>query len=445
MTWSLIACTWLSKENQMKDKKLLDWGAKLSIAQYTLYKTNNFSNPIGIQKSDKVPGYSTSFYQADGTWLRSLDGNGGIWGFGTIPIGGNYFEQPLPDKVRVTYLDDITNRYYQGEHSLPKDKIYDLMTSTHRKLEDENQYLETLDSNYRNIELAFAPHGWVIVFVTGWAGRQEVTSFQAAPIDPDPKTLQGEPIGSGDEILYMDYKAYSERNKLGENETFDILKEQNPQAYKKWQSGEWTISSDWYKQMQTKYPWNLSITIDGQDWNGEYYAEFANTEKFAVLDDQFDKHNKSLKAVPTKIRTWATDRDTGERTEVEVHLFPRPKWSALGTGLSSYLPYYQDPNLTLFAKNFEALYPNRSLATNDQLASPNEFALLKLDFDKDLILQAAYLLKDGQKIPLKGAYQFYRAPVDISHNRYVAKKDYPRFLTEPKIKDLSDPALVDLD
>ncbi len=436
---------WAYKEQQMKNNKVVEWGAKISNARYTLYKQDNFINMISTQKSDKIRSYSTSFYLNDGTWLRSLHGDIGIWGYGSTPLGGNPFEQPLPDKVRVTYIDDITNQYYQGEHELPTDQIYALMTSTSKRVEDSREKPDPDSANYYGIELAFAPDGWVIVFATGWPRRQEITSFQATPIDPDPKTLEGPPVSSGDEMLYMSYDAYLHTKRTGKEHYATEFKNNHPEGYKKWQSGEWMISSDWYKQMQTKFPWNLSVSIDGQEWNGEYYAEFANTERFAILDDQFDKYSKELKAVPTKIRTWATDQESGERTEVEVHLYPRPKWSARGTSTASYQPYYQDPNLNRFFTYFKELYPNRSLATDSQPANSDEFATLKINFDKDLILESVYLQKGNHKILIEGAYQFSRAPIDPYEGLYYAKKGYPIFITEPKAKDLSDPAFVDMD
>ncbi|WP_171996325.1 DUF2931 family protein [Psychrobacter sp. DAB_AL43B] len=429
----------------MRDNKVVDWGAHVSDADYTLYKQDNLSNRVSLQKSDKIRSYSTSFYLADGTWLRSLHGSGDTWGYGSAPLGGNEFEQPLPDKVRVTYLDEVANQYYQGDYMLPTEKIYALMTSTNRKKIDSNPGSDSADKNYYAIELGFAPNGWVIIFVTGWSGRKEIASFQATPIEPDPKTIQGDPISSGDDSLLIDYEFYLKNKDVRKNESLEAFKNKSPKAYEKWRSGEWVISSDWYKKMQTKYPWNLSVSIDGQEWNGEYYAEFANTERFAVLDDQFETYHKMLKAVPTKISTWATDPDTGDRIEVEVHLFPRPQWAAQGTNKASYRPYYQDPNLNCFFKYFENLYPKRSLATNEQSTNADAFAALKLDFDKDLVLKEAYLQKGNQKISIEGAYQFSRAPIDPEEGQYIAKRGYPLFITEPNVEDLSDPAFVDID
>lgn len=72
------------------------------------------------------------------------------------------------------------------------------------------------------------------------------------------------------------------------------------------------------------------------------------------------------------------------------------------------------------------------------------YSNIKARFDKDLILQKAYLQKGSQKIALEGAYQFSKAPIDMEYNPYTAKRGYSQFLTQPKIEDLSEPAFLDL-
>ena len=50
--------------------------------------------------------------------------------------------------------------------------------------------------------------------------------------------------------------------------------------------------------LQTRYPWNLEVTAPNGEWSGEYYAEYVNTERFAILDDRVEADKLRLKAAP---------------------------------------------------------------------------------------------------------------------------------------------------
>lgn len=174
--------------------------------------------------------------------------------------------------------------------------------------------------------------------------------------------------------------------------------------------------------------------------SGEYYAEYANTERFEILSDQLEEDRKRLKAVSVKLWTWVTYKPTGVRYYIEIHLYPIPKWL-----IDDYMPYYQDPNLNEFFKKSQDFYPNRSLATNDQPAYPYEFSSLKIDLDGDFKVKEIYLQKGKEKRTLDGAYEYYLAPTDDDRGKYLPEKGHDYFLTQPKIKDLTDPIFTDRD
>lgn len=177
------------------------------------------------------------------------------------------------------------------------------------------------------------------------------------------------------------------------------------------------ISSKWFKDMQTQYPWNLDITWPDifEPWNGEYYAEYANTERFPILDGQLEADRTRTKPIPIKIVTWATHKQTNLRYWVEFHTLPIPKWSA-----ESYIPYYQDPHLVYLSKRFNYQYPERNYGTNNKPVKDDEFAKIHLDFNEDLILQKAELIKGSNTLELDGAYQYYLAPIDRRRGNYLA-------------------------
>jgi hypothetical protein len=113
--------------------------------------------------------------------------------------------------------------------------------------------------------------------------------------------------------------------------------------------------------------------------------------------------------------------------------------------IDDYIPYYQDPNLNAYFKNFQLLYPQRSLATNDQPAYPYDFANLKVELDADFKIKEIYLQKGKEKRALDGAYEYYLAPTDDRRGKYYPEPGHDYFLTQPKLKDLTDPVFADRD
>ncbi|MGO2303032.1 DUF2931 family protein [Psychrobacter sp. AOP7-D1-15] len=426
---------------------MVRWGVTDSEATFNDKKDSEDTLKLSVEfvNSKENKDLNTAFYLADGTWLRTIIGSGGSrWGQnGAHPLGGNPFEQPLPERLKLTYYSRVDDKFYQLDTLLPMDKIRPLFTNTKKSTNEEPSVDAPYVSQplfYRNIQIATAPEGWVILFAIGNFGqRRELGSWQATEIDARYGTdvLRAENTGFGPYNNDEDEKKV--RQEFRQEFFIDELRDRSPKMYERWQSGDWKISADWYKRMQTKYPWRFAVTIDEHEWNGEYYAQFANTEAYDVVDEQIEKEKTVLKAVPNTFTTWVADKETGQRHYIEVHFFPRPKWDA-----SQYQPYYQDPNLDYLSKRFEHLYPKRSYMTNDEPVDPNEFATVKLHFNKDLILQEAYLQKGEEKILLDSTYQYYLSPV-AKDATYQYTDGYPHFLTTPKIQNLSDPDFVDLD
>lgn len=405
-----------------------------SSAVFGRYKdsTKNIYVDSHVVKSPIDENMRTAFYLADGTWLRTLGGSSGPWGVGGTPLGGNSFKQPLPEVLHLTFFDDFDNQFYQLIQPLPKEKIQRLFTKVHRGIADEVEGSPNIDDTF---DIGFAPKGWIILYVVGAGTREEIGSWQAKKIEGDYATVVGLNQTSDMEYLRAN-DIRSEDVKSG----LEDFKKRNPKLFKRWKEGGFKISADWYKKLQTRYPWNLEVTAPDGEWSGEYYAEYANTERFEILSDQLEEDRKRLKAVPVKLWTWVTYKPTGVRYYIEIHLYPIPKWL-----IDDYMPYYQDPNLNEFFKKFQDFYPNRSLATNDQPAYPYEFSSLKIDLDGDFKVKEIYLQKGKEKRTLDGAYEYYLAPTDDDRGKYLPEKGHDYFLTQPKIKDLTDPIFTDRD
>lgn len=104
------------------------------------------------------------------------------WGGGGID---NTIEAPLPDRLDMTWLSYVDNKFYTGEWELPTEKIQQLF--------DEGYYSkrgsEPEKEAYNNIQIGLAPKGIVVVWVCGIGRQVEVASFQAHETTIDPKLI----------------------------------------------------------------------------------------------------------------------------------------------------------------------------------------------------------------------------------------------------------------
>lgn len=424
------------KVKHMNTKQFeIEWGVSTSSGTFTNYKdlTNAIFVDSYVVKSPVDLNMQTSFHLADGTWLRTIDGSSGSWGLGGTPLGGNPFKQPLPEILHLTFFDSYDDQFYQLIQPLPKEKIYDLFTTVHKGTADDTD--NPSPNIYDTFDIGFAPKGWIILYAVGAGTRKEIGSWQAKKIDADYNTVIGLTM-TGD----MEYLKTHDIRKDDVQSALNDFKKRNPAIYKRWMDGTLKVNSDWYKMLQTKFPWNLEVNAPDADWSGEYYAEYANVERYEILDDQLAADKTHLKAAPVKIGTWLTYKPTGVRYYVEIHMFPIPKWSADG-----YIPYYQDPNLALYFKNFQELFPLSSLARNETPAHEAEFGKIVLDFDEDFKIKEAYLKRGKTIRSLDGAYEYYLAQQDLRRGKYIAEEGHPHFLTAPKIPDLTDPVFADRD
>ncbi|MDR6541146.1 hypothetical protein ABIC56_001661 [Acinetobacter bereziniae] len=431
----LLSAIYLSRVHIMNKPQEIEWGVLTSSAVFGRYKdsTKDIYVNSHIVKSPIDENMRTAFYLADGTWLRTLDGSSGPWGRGGTPLGGNSFKQPLPEVLHLTFFDSIDNQFYQLIQPLPKDKIQRLFTTVNKGMGGEQE--DSPPKVYDTFDIGFAPKGWIILFAVGPGIREEIGSWQAKKIEGDYATVVGLTRTSD-----MEYLRANDIRTRDVKTAFEDFKERNAELHKRWMDGSFKVSADWYKMLQTKYPWNLEVTAPDGEWSGEYYAEYVNTERFAILDDRVESDKSRLKAAPVTLVTWVTYKPTGVRYYISINLFPIPKWL-----IDDYIPYYQDPNLNEYFKNFQALYPQRSLATNDQPAYPYDFANLKVELDADFKIKEIYLQKGKEKRALDGAYEYYLAPTDDRYGKYYPEEGHDYFLTQPKLKDLTDPVFTDRD
>ena len=221
-----------------------------------------------------------------------------------------------------------------------------------------------------NFELAVAPGGWVTLNLTSTFIHKELMSWQAREIVP---SLEEAAKHHFNEMWYYDVESYHDPKRRAEY--LDRVRKEHPDFYHTYIAGSKKVSAEWYKQMQTKYPWNLEVEVDGGEWNGEYYMEFANTERWtAIGKERIEEEKNTMKAIPTYIRLWLIDKETGNRWGIRLHPFKTEEQEQ-----NDYKIIYDDARLNGLYKIFQQAFPGRNQAHNISTPSINQFATLKIE------------------------------------------------------------------
>lgn len=423
------------EEYQMNKKYQVSWSLDGSFATYAVMKSNSvvLETSVSFARSEIDPSMDSYFTDKEGNILCYIISpiTNGSWGWGAKMHTYWLTDKPqIPDKLHLTFFDNFTEQMYQLDADLPKDEILHHLTTPYRNMNDLVPGGKK-PANYSGLELAFAPNGWVVLFMNGYGNRREIASWQAKKIEVSDAIK--------DEFTVGTYTLWKQEGR--ENIYARDMKRYHPEVWNMYQSGEWVIDSNWYKMMQTKFPWKLEVVDPNGDWLQEYRIEYANTDRYDTLSDQVEKHRYELKPVPTKVKTWVFDRTNQHKYYLEFHMYPIPKW----VDVDYFYPYYQDPNLTRLFKQFQSFFPNRNLATNQIPEIPENFTTLKIVLDKEEgKLSEVYLEKDGKRVNIDGAYHYYMAVVEPEKGGGYYPYDYgfPHYLTEPKAEDLSNPLFV---
>ena len=219
-------------------------------------------------------------------------------------------------------------------------------------------------------------------------------SWQAREIVP---SLEEAAKHHFNEMWYYDVEFYHDPKRRAEY--LDRVRKEHPDFYHTYIAGSKKVSAEWYKQMQTKYPWNLEVEVDGGEWNGEYYMEFANTERWtAIGKERIEEEKNTMKAIPTYIKIWLIDKETGTRWGIRLHPFKTQEQEQ-----NDYRIMYDDIRLNRLYRTFQQTFPGRTQAHNISTPPINQFATLKLKLDDHFELIEAYLENNGQKFVLPDA------------------------------------------
>lgn len=197
--------------------------------------------------------------------------NGG-WGSGN---GDSNIKAPLPDRLDMTWLSYVDNKFYTGEWELPKEKI--------KQLFDEGYYcrpgLGKEKESYSIIKVGFAPKGMVVVWVMGAGQQVEVARFQAHETTIDPKLIT-------EEEKYMFRENYSQDRLTND---FVISKELRAHITK----FGYPVP-EVYETYREKYMWKSKVILPEGCKINSLYIKMCNGENVDPYDKPLEMKNRAI-------------------------------------------------------------------------------------------------------------------------------------------------------
>ncbi|MBF7093625.1 DUF2931 family protein [Flavobacterium sp. ALJ2] len=247
--------------------------------------------------------------------------NSGWGGSGSI----NFIKAPLPDKLDMTWLSYVDDKFYTGEWKLPTEKIQQLF--------DEGFYAkrgeEGVTEPYEYIKIGLAPKGMVVVWVAGITKQVEIARFQAHETIINPKLI------SKDE-KYMFRNGYSQ-HRLENNFVIskDIREQIKQYGYP---------PPEAYEEYREKYNWKPKVILPEGSKITSMYIKMCNGEMEDPYDRPIDQKNR---AIPFSFQIfWSIGSGKQEQRFVSRIAFTHDKeyWAKYLEGGENEIPVDFDKN-----------------------------------------------------------------------------------------------------
>lgn len=239
---------------------------------------------------------------AGGYFFSQMGGfsNSGWGGLGSI----DYIKAPVPDRLDMTWLSYVDNKFYKGDWKLPTEKI--------KKLFDDGFLarpgLENVRESYNYINIGLGPKGMVIVWVAGAGSQVEVARFQAHETVIDPSLIT-------ESEKYMFRKDYA-KDMLTYDGTIskDIREQIEKYGYP---------IPEAYEAYREKYLWKPKVILPEGCKITSVYAKMCNGEK----EDPYDKPiDMKYRAIPYAFQIyWSIATGKNEQRFVSRIAFTNDK------------------------------------------------------------------------------------------------------------------------
>ena len=239
---------------------------------------------------------------AGGYFFSQMGGfsNSGWGGLGSI----DYIKAPVPDRLDMTWLSYVDNKFYKGEWKLPTEKIKELFDEGF----PAKPGLENVRESYDYINIGLGPKGMVVVWVAGAGSQVEVARFQAHETVIDPKLIT-------ESEKYMFRKDYA-KDMLTYDGTIskDIREQIEKYGYP---------SLEAYEFYREKYLWKPKVILTEGSKLTSMYIKMCNGEK----EDPYDKPiDMKYRAIPYAFQIyWSINNGKKEQRFVSRIAFTNDK------------------------------------------------------------------------------------------------------------------------
>ena len=329
-------------------------------------KQRNASVDMGVIYVEN--NFKSSMVDARGEIVRLWVGGGGSAGGRGNPLGGEGLDYltPLPVHIDTIYYVALEDKFYRLNVDLPTQKIYELFQ---KKFPTRMKWFDNYDNvpeHYNALLLYIAPQGHVTLMADGRGYREEITTFQAQEIEWDYYNEFFQTTG-----IPIDKTAF-----MRNSERWRLLGRDGSERVKDKLLSGWKPSSDWFKSLQVRYPWNLTISSSNLEIEG-YTPEFITTETWDVLSENLQSDQTRLKPAPTVLYVWLKDKRGGERYRMKLILIDPDSPNYAG----EYFTSYESPDTNDLMSVFQRMYPQRSQKTNGQTVDISDFSQLNIEID----------------------------------------------------------------
>jgi len=339
------------------------------IANSYMKKEYEWSAHISAPKEYPVEVYTGA---AGGYFFSQMGGfsNAG-WG---RSISDSNIKAPVPERLDMTWLSYVDDKFYTGEWKLPVEKIQQLFDEGYYSKRGSDAEIEPYDC----INIGLGPKGMVVVWVAGTDKQVEVARFQAHETTLDPKLIT-------EDEKYMFRKGYS-THRLENNHVIS-------QELREYISQNGYPPAEAYEGYREKYLWKSKVILPEGSKISRLYIKMSNGE----FEDPFDRPiDQKHRAIPCAFQIfWSIINGKKEQEFVSRIAFTQDK--------NYWAKYLEISGYDEFPMDFDKNEIRKLFKDHIDKNKPAEM-IIKIDPDienKSERVTDLYIEQGGKRYPIK--------------------------------------------